>query len=211
MTRVRTAAEAEINAAAKMRDFGFVDATALPGGADGGIDVYSKRAYAQVKWRGGAAEESDIENLYGARGLDPRRALLYFSGAEYTEDATRYAGEVGIALFVFDEIGEVSPVNDRARTLMNSRVETPRPAPSQTAVRSPSPALSVAQSAWGVAREFWMRHWPLIGALFFTVSLLVAPFSAWPVALRVLVTVVSVALAPVFWVIHLRGRQMSLR
>lgn len=211
MTRVRTAAEAEINAAAKMRDFGFVDATALPGGPDGGIDVYSRRAYAQVKWRGGAADESDIENLYGARGLDPDRALLYFSGGEYTEDATRYAKDVGIALFTFDETGEVNPVDDRARALMNSRVESQVPTKSPAAERSPSPAMTAARSAWNIAREFWLRHWPLIGALFFTVSVIAAPFSAWPVAARVLVTVVSVALAPVFWVIYLRSRQVSVR
>lgn len=208
MALVRTAAEAEINAAAKMRDFGFVDATALPGGPDGGIDVYSQRAYAQVKWRGGIADKGDLENLYGARGLDHKRALVYFSGADYTESATEYAASVGIALFVFDRTGEVTPVDRRARDLMDSRIETRRAAPAKTADQNPSAALAMAQSVWVRVRELWMRHWPLIGAVWFTVSLVAAPFSDWPVGVRVVVTILSVVLAPVFWTICLRNRQV---
>jgi len=206
---VRTAAEAEINAAAKMRDFGFVDATALPGGPDGGIDVYSQRAYAQVKWRGGTADKDDLENLYGARGLDHQRALVYFSGADYTESATEYAASVGIALFVFDRTGEVTPVDGRARDLMDSRIDTRNSAPADTPDQTPSAAMVAVQAVTESVREFWLRHWPLIGALLFTVSLVAAPFSAWPVGVRVVVTVLSVVLAPVFWTIYLRNRQIQ--
>ncbi|WP_440717520.1 hypothetical protein [Gordonia oryzae] len=41
--------QAELNGAAVLRDMGFADAKATTGGADGGIDVRSRRAYAQVK------------------------------------------------------------------------------------------------------------------------------------------------------------------
>lgn len=194
-----------------MREFGFVDATALPGGPDGGIDVYSRRAYAQVKWRGGIADKVDLENLYGARGLDHQRVLVYFSGADYTESAVEYAASVGIALFVFDEAGDVTPTDRRARDLMDSTTENRGPVPVNTPASNPSVVVTMASSAWGAVREFWVRHWHLIGALFFTVSLVVAPFGDWPVAARVVVTIVSVVLAPIFWLIHLRHRQVALR
>lgn len=50
--------QAELNAAKAMRSFGFVDAVATTGGADGGLDVRSVRALAQVKWRGGTTGKS---------------------------------------------------------------------------------------------------------------------------------------------------------
>lgn len=194
-----------------MRDFGFVDATALPGGPDGGIDVYSRRAYAQVKWRGGSADKTDLEDLYGARGLDHQRVLVYFSRADYMESAVEYAAAVGIALFAFDQTGDVTPVDGRARDLMDSETENRVPVPVNSPASKQSVVLGVARSAWDAVHEFWLSHWHLIGALFFTISLLVAPFGDLPVAARVVVTILSVVLAPIFWLIHLRQRQVAAR
>lgn len=115
MARIRTAAEAEINAAEQMQKLGYGDATALLGGTDGGIDVYSSRAYAQVKWRGGSAGKSDLENLYGTRGTSHARKLLYFSGPGYTDEAVDYADAVGIALFRCEPDGETPPLGAHAR------------------------------------------------------------------------------------------------
>ena len=63
-----TAHQAELNAAAKMRSWGFVDATSATGGSDGGIDVRSRQALAQVKWRGGVARSQTCSGCTGRGG-----------------------------------------------------------------------------------------------------------------------------------------------
>ncbi|MFZ2178586.1 MAG: restriction endonuclease [Rhodococcus sp. (in: high G+C Gram-positive bacteria)] len=218
MTRIRTAAEAEVNAAEQMRLLGYADATALPGGADGGIDVYSSQAYAQVKWRGGTAGTHDLENLYGARGTSRSRELLYFSRAGYTDDAREYANAVGIALFGCEPDGDTPPVGDRALDLVsaarnsaarNSKIaaETEPPAVQKPA----SPAHMIAGNAWAGVARFLGAHWRIICAVLCTVTLLIAPFGEGHVALRVFATIVSVVGAPVFWFLYVQHRQASQR
>lgn len=116
-TRVRTNAEAELSAAQLMREWGYLDATALPGGPDGGIDVYSSRAYAAVSWGGDPVTATEVESLYSGRGLG-RRDLLYFSGAPYADSALIYADSAGVALFTIDSAGKAEPINSSAKAVL---------------------------------------------------------------------------------------------
>lgn len=110
---------AEVNAALRMRDLGFVDAQVSGPGADGGIDVFSERAVAQVKYRVGFVGRPDLQRLFGARGNRSDLQMLFFAGSGYSRQAVEYADKVGMALFVYDEIGIVAPHNGCAENLVN--------------------------------------------------------------------------------------------
>lgn len=45
--------------------------------------------------------------------------MLFFAGSGYSRQAVEYADEVGMALFVYDEIGIVAPHNGCAENLVN--------------------------------------------------------------------------------------------
>ena len=81
---IRSDREAELNAAAQLRALGYRDATATRGGPDGGIDVWSSRALAQVKCRAEKAGQPDLQRLYGARGNDHEKELWFFISSGYT-------------------------------------------------------------------------------------------------------------------------------
>lgn len=108
---------AELNAQDKLRSWGFADAVATTGGADGGIDVRSSRALAQVKWKGGVTGRPDIQNLYGARGTGLQQ-LFFFSASGYSDQAIEYANQVNILLMTYDPVGAVEGVNQPAKQFL---------------------------------------------------------------------------------------------
>ncbi|WP_425005768.1 restriction endonuclease [Mycolicibacterium sp. S3B2] len=112
MQYITTAHEAELNAARVMREWGFVDAKATTGGSDGGIDVRSSGALAQVKWRGAQVSRDEIQKLYGARGLDSTKQLMFFAASGYSRPAITAANELRVALFTYDPLGHVRVEND---------------------------------------------------------------------------------------------------
>lgn len=118
MEYIRSPQQAEQNAAVRMRELGFKDARVTGRGTDAGIDVTSKRAIAQVKWRGGMAGRPEVQGLFGARGVDTTKKMLFFSATGYTDHAKRYADANGVALFVYEPSGELEPVNDVADTVV---------------------------------------------------------------------------------------------
>ena len=81
-----------------MRSWGYLDAVATTGGADGGIDVRSSRALTQVKRKGGVAGSPDMNRQFGARGNDTTKQLFFFAASDYSKAAVQYADQVGIAL-----------------------------------------------------------------------------------------------------------------
>jgi hypothetical protein len=95
-----TAKEAELNAAAVLRSWGYLDAQSPSHGADGGIDVTSSRALAQVKMRSVKAGRPEIQNLVGAREADKSKALMYFDYKGYSPQAVDYANRMGVGLYV---------------------------------------------------------------------------------------------------------------
>ncbi|GHK01754.1 restriction endonuclease [Streptomyces sp. NPDC003753] len=128
--------EAEHNAAAWMRHWGYEDARAQPGGSDGGVDVRSRQALGQVKYQGAAVGRPELQRLFGARGRAMDKDLLFFTGSSYAATALEYAAENGIALFVYGLDGSMTAVNAPAR-----RIAT---APSPTPPATPAPAFAPA-------------------------------------------------------------------
>lgn len=93
----------------------ITDAARTRSGADGGVDVYSSSAAAQVKHQGVPVGAPAVQAAVGAaRG----RKTLFFSLSGYTSQAHAYAEEVGACLFVYDIYGAVTPTGAFAhRTL----------------------------------------------------------------------------------------------
>lgn len=81
MEYITTPAAAELNAAQQMRALGYSDAVAVPGGPDGGIDVRSSRAVAQVKWRAGQVGRPEVQRLYGARAHEQHKEMWFFAAS----------------------------------------------------------------------------------------------------------------------------------
>lgn len=126
MQYIQTPHDAELNAAEVMKAWGFGDAVATTGGADGGIDVRSKRALAQVKWRGGLVGRPEVQQLYGARG-NGDELLFFFAASGYSEQAVKYADQVGVSLFTYDPIGLCAPANVTASRFADGVASGPSP------------------------------------------------------------------------------------
>lgn len=123
MGHIRSAREAELNAAVRMRELGYPDAEATPIGPDAGIDVVATGAVAQVKRESHAVGRPALQRLFGAAaGADVD--LLFFSSSEYSRHAVEYADRVKIALFTYDVLGEICPANDRAAAAELSSEQT---------------------------------------------------------------------------------------
>lgn len=114
---IQSAHDAELNAAAEMRKLGFTQVVVSPIGPDAGIDVRSREALAQVKWKDATVGRPDLQRLYGARGEDRSKTLLFFSKSPYTRHAAEYANEVGMCLFVYGSTGSISPANKHSLAL----------------------------------------------------------------------------------------------
>lgn len=110
-TAVRWWKDAENLAAQWMRGHGYPDARTTTGGADGGIDVRSRKAIAQVKMEGKAVGRPALQRLVGARGNNTQLELLFFSASGYTDTAKKYANEMRIALLTYDTAGHVRAAN----------------------------------------------------------------------------------------------------
>jgi hypothetical protein len=105
---------AELAMATFMRvSLNYQDARVTPVGADGGIDVSSSSALAQVKQEAFQTGRPALQRLVGARGTETALDLLFFSAVGFTRHAKEYADEVDIAIFVYDVVGKVEPANPR--------------------------------------------------------------------------------------------------
>lgn len=124
MRFIKTPHEAELNAQDQMRSWGYLDAVATTGGADGGLDVRSSRALAQVKWKGGVTGRPDVQNLYGARGAGTQQ-LFFFSASGYSDQAVEYANQVNILLMTYDPLGAVEGVNQAAKRFLETDAKSP--------------------------------------------------------------------------------------
>ncbi|MER6157093.1 restriction endonuclease [Streptomyces sp. NPDC001868] len=114
---IREARDAELIAAEWMRYLGFADAVATPVGADGGIDVVSARAVAQVKLEGKATGRPTVQQLHGVAAHEGKTGV-FFSAAGYTPQARTWAQTSGTLLFRFDRQGGVEAVNAVAHELL---------------------------------------------------------------------------------------------
>lgn len=125
---IETWEQAELNAAAQMRALGYFDAEVTPPGVDRGIDIRSRSALAQVKREKTKAGGPDVQRLYGARGTERKegrrglsvpKELWFFSALGYAWPAIEYADRNSILLFTYAATGEITPVNQIARTTLH--------------------------------------------------------------------------------------------
>src|SRR4051812_49296585 len=99
-----------------MRRVGHADARLTPTGADGGIDVESSSAVAQVKWVNRPVGRPQIQQLKGVARQRNKRPL-FFALTGYSRDARAWADEASVALFRFDQRGVVTGENRLASEL----------------------------------------------------------------------------------------------
>lgn len=118
MAFIASAREAEINAAARMREFGFGDAHPTPVGPDGGVDVRSSHAIAEVKWKSAQAGRPEVQKLFGARGTKQHLQMFFFAAGGFSKGAVQYANESDVKLFTYDPNGVVTPANSVATTFV---------------------------------------------------------------------------------------------
>jgi hypothetical protein len=151
---------AELNAAAWMRYWGYDDAVADPGGADGGVDIRATRALGQVKYQGAPIGRPALQQLVGARKRASQR-LLFFTGSSYSKAAREYADEMHIGLMVYDPWGRMSAANPVAERIL------------RLPARRTAPALVSTQPSGTPSAGHLARHWAAwVGAL-----LVLAPFA----------------------------------
>lgn len=115
---IKTARAAEEYAADVMRSLAFIRVEVTPLGADGGIDVTSEEAIAQVKMEGVPTSRPVLQAIYGLATHQNKQALMFSLGG-YTEQAAAWADEVGIGLFEFEFDGSVRPRSPVAQALLN--------------------------------------------------------------------------------------------
>ena len=114
---IKTFADAESYAAEYMRFLGFADARTTPPGTDGGIDVVSGDAVAQVKMEGLPTGRPVIQALLGVASVEGKRALV-FSLAGYTAQAREWADRARVACFEFAIDGSIEAANAAAENLL---------------------------------------------------------------------------------------------
>lgn len=105
--------DAELVVMRWMQAHGFADAAVTTSGADGGVDVASRAAYAQVKlFSNSAVGRPDVQKIYGVARADGREPFFFASASlGYTREAMAWADQVGVALFTFTASGLVAGVN----------------------------------------------------------------------------------------------------
>lgn len=107
---------AELHIEEWMAHWGFHDAQATPVGPDGGFDVKSKRAAAQVKFRGQPTPLEQINSFHGA--CDRKYEFeIFVSKSGFTRPAREAANDYGMALFILESDGTPKPVNFAAEEI----------------------------------------------------------------------------------------------
>lgn len=143
-----------------MRDaLGYTDAAVTMRSGDGGLDVVSKGAVAQVKYQSAPVGRPAIQNLAGAAMTSPGKERLFFSFSRYTQGAIAYANQVGIALFVYDTQGGFVGVNGIAANAGTRKAKKKRSKPQPGSAEHQAQVEENFRIAWGIisgiARWFW--------------------------------------------------------
>lgn len=113
--------QAEELAAHHMSDvLGFLDVELTRRGSDGGLDVISRSAVAQVKRELKQVGRPLLQQLRGSRGRNDDRQPIFYAASGYTEPATDYAYWNLVALFTFDDSGTIRSANEWATSLERS-------------------------------------------------------------------------------------------
>lgn len=119
-----------------MISWGYKNAYLTASGSDGGIDVRSTAAIAQVKFEAKQVGRPQLQQLVGARARNMNTQLLFFTGAGYSSLAITYSDEMDIALFHIKLDGSVSAVNHAGREIL--RNSSQRNATDERSIDSPA-------------------------------------------------------------------------
>jgi hypothetical protein len=106
---------AEAYAVRDLRARGFTDARLTGNGTDGGIDVRSSRAVAQVKHWSRPVGLQEVQRLYGA-AVAERRSPYFYSRTGYTRPAIEFARQNNINLITYGSHVRTPSVNQVRRT-----------------------------------------------------------------------------------------------
>ena len=98
--------EAEQLACDWMRTHGYPDARVTPAGADGGIDVRSRDAIAQVKHHNRPIGISEMQRIYGIVASSGKKAL-FFSASGYTAAALKWANANSVECYAYPPVERV--------------------------------------------------------------------------------------------------------
>jgi hypothetical protein len=107
--------EAERIARDYLRSIGIHDARLTPSGRDGGVDITSKTAIAQVKWHVAQVGSPDLQSLFGIATYEKKLAIFF--AQRYSPDALRWAKKTDMALFRFTASGKIQPVSPKAEQI----------------------------------------------------------------------------------------------
>lgn len=157
--QIQTWQDAEHNAAAWIRHWGYPDARVTAGGADGGIDVRARGALAQVKFRAAQVGRPDLQRLVGASGRSNAQ-LFFFCGTSYSRHAIEFADANEIALFAYGLNGEVTPTNLVAGAIVRARISA-----SSAQDGAPTVTGRVARRNWRALFAYLLLFW-LLGVVF---------------------------------------------
>jgi uncharacterized Zn finger protein (UPF0148 family) len=89
-----------------MRKNGYRDAHLTGSGSDGGVDVTSAKAVAQVKYHAKPVGLGEMQRIYGI-AQSTRKKALFFSSAGYTPKALQWARGHGIETYRFPPVARV--------------------------------------------------------------------------------------------------------
>jgi hypothetical protein len=108
-----------------MRHLGFKDAKMNSGGADGGIDLESAAAVAQVKHLQRNVSRPDLQRFHGAAPANKFR--LFYSLTGYSREAKLWAEENNFALFTFDLGARIADPVTSAAIQLDKGLSDPEP------------------------------------------------------------------------------------
>jgi hypothetical protein len=159
---LRSPADFEAAAADWMRAWGFCRVRVTRAGRDGGIDVESDEAVAQVKAWMVPIGSPAIQQLKGA--AHDGRTPIFFSLMEYTPSAVQFADQAGVALFRFSGYsGEIEPVNASASELPARSWGGPRQLPDGLETRRDTVYELVSYSLrQAIGRGGWLGCWAIL-------------------------------------------------
>ena len=90
-----------------MRKNGYRDAALTKSGADGGVDVTSKKAIAQVKFHAKPIGIAEVQRVYGIGVAQRKQRTLIFASAGFTRAAREFADKHGVECYVYPPIRRV--------------------------------------------------------------------------------------------------------
>jgi hypothetical protein len=113
--------DAEDLATLYMKWLGYTDAKRMPDGADGGIDVNSLKAIAQVKDHAKGVTRPAVQQLYGVAAAE-KKVPLFFARS-YARQAIEWGDLHHVLLFQFNIRGEVVAVSAMAKKILANGIK----------------------------------------------------------------------------------------